>query len=285
MSQVGWSILSCSESSQMDTKKIAFIGGGAMGEAMLSAVLNKGLSMPEAVWVSDIKEERRQHLKQKYSVTVTEDNREATDKSDIIVLAIKPQNLAEVMPELSGHLKSTQLILSIIAGARINTLCQGLNHRHVVRVMPNTPVQIGEGLSVWTATTEVTKPQKEWARAILGAMGKEIYVDDEKYLDMATAVSGSGPAYFFLFVESLIESAVKIGLSPDVAEELVLQTMLGSSQLLKKSDKSPAELRRMVTSPGGTTAAAMLQFEKGGFSNLVQQAVTAAYNRAKELGR
>ncbi len=285
MSQVGWSILSCSESSQMDTMKIAFIGGGAMGEAMLSAVLNKGLSMPEAIWVSDIKEERRQHLKQKYGVTVTEDNREATDKSDIIVLAIKPQNLAEVMPEISGHLKSTQLILSIIAGARINTLCQGLNHRHVVRVMPNTPVQIGEGISVWTATTEVTKPQKEWTSSILGAMGKEIYVDDEKYLDMATAVSGSGPAYFFLFVESLIESAVKIGLSPDVAEELVLQTMLGSSQLLKKSDKSPAELRRMVTSPGGTTAAAMLQFEKGSFSNLVQQAVTAAYNRAKELGR
>lgn len=285
MSQVGWSILSCSESSQMDTKKIAFIGGGAMGEAMLSAVLNKGLSTPEAVWVSDIKEERRQHLKQKCGVTVTEDNRKATDKSDIIVLAIKPQNLAEVMPELSGHLKSTQLILSIIAGVRINTLCQGLNHRHVVRVMPNTPVQIGEGISVWTATTEVTKPQKEWTSAILGAMGKEIYVDDEKYLDMATAVSGSGPAYFFLFVESLIESAVKIGLSPDVAEELVLQTMLGSSQLLKKSGKSPAELRRMVTSPGGTTAAAMLQFEKGGFSNLVQQAVTAAYNRAKELGR
>ena len=285
MSQVGWSILSCSESSQMDIMKIAFIGGGAMGEAMLSAVLNKGLSTPEAVWVSDIKKERRQHLKQKYGVTVTEDNRKATDKSDIIVLAIKPQNLAEVMPELSGHLKSTQLILSIIAGARINTLCQGLNHRHVVRVMPNTPVQIGEGISVWTATTEVTKPQKEWTSAILGTMGKEIYVDDEKYLDMATAVSGSGPAYFFLFVESLIESAVKIGLSPDVAEELVLQTMLGSSQLLKKSGKSPAELRRMVTSPGGTTAAAMLQFEKGGFSNLVQQAVTAAYNRAKELGR
>lgn len=277
--------MSCSESSQMDIMKIAFIGGGAMGEAILSAVLNKGLSTPEAVWVSDIKKERRQHLKQKYGVTVTEDNREATDKSDIIVLAIKPQNLAEVMPELSSHLKSTQLILSIIAGARINTLCQGLNHRYVVRVMPNTPAQIGEGISVWTATTEVTKPQKEWASAILGTMGKEVYVDDEKYLDIATAVSGSGPAYFFLFVESLIDAAVNIGLSPEVAEELVLQTMLGSSQLLKKSGKSPAELRRMVTSPGGTTAAALLQFEKGGFSNLVQQAVTVAYNRAKELGR
>ncbi|MFQ5996084.1 MAG: pyrroline-5-carboxylate reductase [Dehalococcoidales bacterium] len=269
----------------MDTIKIVFIGGGAMGEAMLSAVLGKGLSMPSTVWVSDIKEERRQRLKQKYDVAVTEDNREAADKGDIIVLAIKPQNLAEVMPNLGGQLKPSQLVLSIIAGARIDTLCQGLNHRSIVRVMPNTPAQIGEGISVWTATAEVTESQKKWASSILSTMGKEIYVDDEKYLDMATAISGSGPAYFFLFVESLVDAALKIGLSPNVAEELVLQTMLGSGHLLQKSDKSPAELRRMVTSPGGTTAAALLQFEKGGFSDLVQQAITAAYKRAKELGR
>jgi pyrroline-5-carboxylate reductase len=151
--------------------------------------------------------------------------------------------------------------------------------------MPNTPAQIGEGISVWTATSEVTEPQKKRVSSILGTMGREIYVDDEKYLDMATAVSGSGPAYFFLFVESLIESAVKIGLSQDVAEALVLQTMLGSGHLIQKSGKSPAELRRMVTSPGGTTAEALLQFEKSQFNDLVQQAVTAAYNRAKELGR
>jgi pyrroline-5-carboxylate reductase len=151
--------------------------------------------------------------------------------------------------------------------------------------MPNTPAQIGEGVSVWTATPEVTGSQKEWAGAILSTMGREIYVDDEKYLDMATAVSGSGPAYFFLFVESLIEAAVKIGLPPDVAEELVLQTMLGSGHLLLKSGKTPTELRQMVTSPSGTTAAALLQLEKGNFNNLVRQAVTAAYNRAKELGR
>ena len=269
----------------MDITKIAFIGGGAMGEAMLSAILDKALSTPEAVWVSDIKKERRRYLEQKYGVAVTEDNQEAADKSDIVVLAIKPQNLTEVITELSGQLKSTQLVLSIIAGVRINTLCQGLNHRPIVRVMPNTPAQIGEGISVWTATSEVTERQKERASSILGTMGKEIYVDDEKYLDMATAVSGSGPAYFFLFAESLIESAVNIGLSRDVAEELVLQTMLGSGHLIQKSGKSPAELRRMVTSPGGTTAEALLQFEKGEFNNLVRQAVDAAYNRAKELGR
>ena len=264
--------------------KIAFIGGGNMGEAMLSALLNRGLTTPDAVRVSDVREERRHHIKRKYGVVVTEDNREAANKGEVVVLAIKPQNLSEVMAELAGCLKPNQLVLSIIAGARINTLCQGLNHRHIVRSMPNTPAQIGEGISVWTDTAEVTKPQKGWAGAILGAMGKEIYVDDEKYLDMATAVSGSGPAYFFLFVESLIEAAVSIGLSRDVAEELVVETMLGSGHLLQKSDKSPAELRRMVTSPGGTTAEAMQQFEKGSFSNLVTQAVAAAHNRAKELG-
>jgi len=265
--------------------KIAFIGGGAMGEAMLSALLSQRLSTHQEVCVSDISDARRSHLEQKYQIAVTEDNQQAVNKGDIVVLAIKPQKLTEVMTGISGHFKPGQLVLSIIAGARIETLCQGLNHWSLVRVMPNTPAQIGEGMSVWTATPEVTETQKERVSSILGTMGREIYVDEEKYLDMATAVSGSGPAYFFLFVESLIGSAIDIGLSPDVAEELVLQTMLGSGRLLQKSDKPPAELRRMVTSPGGTTAAALLQFEKGDFSSLVRRAVKAAYNRAQELGR
>ena len=269
----------------MDTLKIAFIGGGAMGEAILSAVLNRGLSTPQAIRVSDAKEERRQHLKQTYGVSVTGSNRDAVTKGDIIILAIKPQNLPEVMPELNGQIKTGQLVLSIIAGARIDTLCKGIDHQQVVRVMPNTPAQIGEGISVWTATSEVTKAQKEQARAILGTMGREIFMADEGYLDIATAVSGSGPAYFFLFVECLIEAAVRIGLTEDTAQELVLQTMLGSGQLLKKSGKPPAELRRMVTSPGGTTAAALKQFEYGNFKELVVKAVDAAYQRSKELGK
>ena len=256
-----------------------------MGEAMLSAILDKGLSTPQAISVSDVDEARRQYLGQEYGVEVMSSNRLAVANSDVVVFAIKPQNLAEVMAELNGQLKSAQLVLSIIAGARINTLCLGLSHSRVVRAMPNTPAQIGEGISVWTATAEVTEPQKRQASSILSTMGKEIYVDNENYLDMATAVSGSGPAYFFLFAESLIESAVQIGLPHDVAEQLVLQTMLGSGHLIQKSGKTPAELRRMVTSPSGTTAEAMLQFKKGEFSNLVKQAVTAAYNKAKELGR
>jgi len=264
--------------------KIAFIGGGNMGEAMLSAILDKGLSAPQAISVSDIDEVRRQHLEQKYGVAVMSDNRQAITRGDVVVLAIKPQNLVEVMAELRGQLNSAQLLLSIIAGARINTLCLGLNHGSVVRAMPNTPAQIGEGITAWTATPDVTETQKGWASSILGAMGKEIYMDDEKYMDMVTAVSGSGPAYIFLMVESLVDAAVHIGLPQEVAQELVLETLLGSGHLIQRSGKPPAELRRMVTSPGGTTAEALLQLEKGGFSDLIRQAVSAAYNKAKGLG-
>ncbi len=264
--------------------KIAFIGGGNMGEAMLSAILDKGLSTPQAISVSDIDETRRQYLEQNYGVAVMSSNRLAVAKSNVVILAIKPQNLIEVMAELNDRLKPSQLVLSIIAGARINTLCLGLNHSPIVRAMPNTPAQIGEGMSVWTATPEFTGQQREWAGSILGAMGREIYVDDEQYIDMATAISGSGPAYFFLMVESLVNAAMHIGLPGDMAHELVLQTLLGSGHFMQRSGKSPAELRRMVTSPGGTTAEALAQLEKGGFSDLIMQAVSAAYNKAKRLG-
>ncbi len=255
-----------------------------MGEAMLSAILAEKLAAPEDISVSDVKESRRQHLEHSYGVAVTGSNRLAAEAGDIVVLAIKPQDLAGVMSELSGQIKPSQLVLSIIAGARIKTLCQGLNHGPVVRVMPNTPAQVGRGMSVWAATAEVSEEQRSWAGSILGAMGKEIYVDDERYIDAATAVSGSGPAYVFLFVESLIDAAVHIGLPRDMAQELVLQTLLGSAHFMEQSDKSPAELRKMVTSPGGTTAEALLQLEKGNFLELVRQAVSAAYNRAKQLG-
>jgi len=264
--------------------KIAFIGGGNMGEVMLSAVLDKGLTTPQAISVSDVNESRRQYIGQEYGVYVTGSNLEILSRGNMVVLAIKPQNLAEVMAELNGQLKSNQMVLSIIAGTRIHTLCVGLNHNLIVRVMPNTPAQIGEGVSVWTATAEVNEQQRGWVSAILGTTGKEIYVDDEKYIDMATAVSGSGPAYVFLFVESLVEAAVHIGLPHDIAQELILETLLGSGHLIQKSGKEPSELRRMVTSPGGTTAEALLQLEKGGFSDLILQAVIAAHNKSRSLG-
>lgn len=265
--------------------EIAFIGGGVMGEAIMSAILEKGLSTPQSISVSDAVEARRQYLEQEYGVLVVDSNRLAVERGDVVVLAVKSQNLSEVMAELNGQLKPSQLILSIIAGAKIDTMRQGLSHESIVRVMPNTPAQVGEGMSAWTATAEVTEQQKEWAASILGAMGKELYVDDEKYIDMATAVSGSGPAYVFLFMEALADAGVHIGLSQDKAHQLALQTILGSAYLVQKSGKTPAELRRMVTSPGGTTAEALLQLEKGSFTYLIKQAVIAAHEKAKKLGR
>ncbi|MDD5702344.1 MAG: pyrroline-5-carboxylate reductase [Dehalococcoidales bacterium] len=264
--------------------KIAFIGGGNMAEAMISAVLSRGLAAPEDIAVSDISTERRSYLKQKYKVYASESNLQAIRDKDSVVLAVKPQILDSVMPELKDHLEPDQLVISILAGKNIRTISAGLSHNCIVRSMPNTPAQISEGMTVWTATPQVNEQQKKRAASILGVMGKEIYVDDEKYLDMATAVSGSGPAYVFLFVESLIEAAVKIGFSPEIAQTLVMQTLTGAGQLIRKSGQSPRELRRMVTSPGGTTAEAIAVFEKGGFSDLVQRAVTAAYEKAKKLG-
>jgi len=264
--------------------KITFIGGGNMGEAMLAAVLEKKLATTADVSVSDISEERRDYLKERYDVTVTGDNKAAASGRDIVVLAVKPQNLAEVAEGLKGCLKATQLVVSIVAGVTIDTLSKGLGHNRIVRVMPNTPAQIGYGISVWTATAGVTDEQKGWTQSILTAMGKEIYFRNEEYLDMVTAVSASGPAYFFLFAEALIEAAVNIGLPRQDAEALVAQTMLGSAHLMQQSEKPPAELRRNVTSRGGTTERALQVFEEGGLAKIVAEAVEAAYKRAKEMG-
>jgi len=264
--------------------KIAFIGGGNMGEAMLAGILTKNLAAARDITVSDISKGRRQFLFQKYMAKVSSDNIQTITEKDIIILAIKPQILTNVMVELIGHLKPNQLVLSIIAGARINTLQHGLNHNAIVRSMPNTPAQIVEGVTVWTATKEVTDQQKKIVSAILGAMGKEFYVNEEHFLDMATAVSGSGPAYLFYFVEAMTDAAVKIGLPRDMAKEMVIGTVIGAGQLIKQSGKEPSELRRMVTSSGGTTAEAIRKFEESGFSDLVYQAVKAAYEKAQTLG-
>jgi pyrroline-5-carboxylate reductase len=264
--------------------KIAFIGGGNMAEAILSAVLARQIAAASDVTVSDVAEARRSFLQEKYQIPVTGDNGRAIPDRDIVILAVKPQVLAEVMAGLQNRFKPDQLIISIIAGKSIHTISAGLSHACIVRSMPNTPAQIGEGMTVWTATPQVTSHQKQQAASILGVMGAEIFTEDEKYLDMATAVSGSGPAYVFLFIESMAAAAVKLGFTPEVAQKLVMQTLLGAGHLLQKSGKTPQELRRMVTSPGGTTAEAMATFKKGGFAELVEKAVTAAYEKARKLG-
>jgi pyrroline-5-carboxylate reductase len=264
--------------------KVAFIGSGNMGEAMISALLSGGTASTDAIRACDIDEGRRTAIESKHRVTCTADAGAAIEGCDVVVLSIKPQKLPDVLKQLKGALKPDQVVVSIMAGVKLDTIVQGLGHDRVVRVMPNTPAQVGEGMSVWTATAAVTESDQEAARTILQAMGREVYFADEKFIDMATAISGSGPAYVFLVMEALADAAVHIGLPRDTAQELVTQTVLGSARLVRESGRHPAELKNAVTSPGGTTAEGLLCLEEGGVRAIVAQAVIAAYEKAKALG-
>jgi len=262
--------------------RIAFIGGGTMGEAIVRCLLSKDIAKPADVVISDVSQSRRELLSREYGVSTLADNRKAIEGADLIILAVKPQDLAQAVEEIKNPAPQ-QLVLSIVAGASLSTLQHGLKHTCIIRAMPNMPAQISEGMTVWTATAQVSQGQKEIARSILGSMGEELYVNDEKYLDMATALSGSGPAYVFLFIEALIDAGVHIGLPRNMAEKLAIQTIIGSTHAVQKTGKHPAELRNMVTSPGGTTVEALLQLEKGNFRSILLEAVAAAYNKAKRL--
>ena len=264
--------------------RIAFIGAGNMGEAMISAILGQGAFAPDSIFACDIDKARLATIGKKYKVNCTTDVGSAISKSEVVVLSIKPQVLSKVMKDLKGKLGEKQLVLSIVAGARLGTLVKGLGHDQVVRVMPNTPAQVGEGMSVWTATGAVSQKQKDTVQEILRAMGKEIYFADEQYIDMATAVSGSGPAYIFLIMEALIDAAVHIGLPREESVKLVIQTVLGSARIAEESGKHLAQLRNMVTSPGGTTAEGLQCLEEGGVRAIIAQAVIAAYEKAGLLG-
>lgn len=264
--------------------KLGFIGGGVMAEAILAGVLRDNVASPIDITASDVIEARRSYLRTTYKVNTTADNLEAVRDADIAILAVKPQNLAEVAAGLRGKVGPKQAVLSIIAGAAIQTLARGLGHDVIVRAMPNTPGQIGAGITVWTATPSVGAEQRKAAGRILAALGHEVAVPDEKLIDMATALSASGPAYVFLFIESLIDAGVYMGMSRDLATKLAVQTVLGSATMAAQTGKHPAQLRDMVTSPGGTTAEALLTLEEGGFRATVVNAVVAAYEKAQELG-
>ena len=265
-------------------KKIVFIGPGVMAEAMFAGLLRENLAKPENVTASGPRAERGLELQKKYGIKTTVDNASAVSRADVVVLSVKPQRLTEVMKGLKG-VRSDALVLSIIAGANIKKISTGLKHKSIVRSMPNTPGQIGEGITVWTASKEVTEEEQEMARALLGALGEEVFVEDESYLDMATALSGSGPAYVFLFTEALIDAGVHMGFPRRIAEQLVLQTIKGSASFYQQAARHPATLRNQVTSPGGTSAEALYYLEKAGFRTAISRAVWAAYQRSLELGK
>ena len=265
-------------------KNIAFIGSGAMAEAMIAGLIRQKLAKPEELSASGPRPERGEELKKKYGVKPFTDNAAAVHNADVVVLSIKPQRLSEVMKGIKS-VRAEALVLSIVAGASIKKLSAGLKHKAVVRSMPNTPGQIGEGITVWAASHETSDEQRETAKKILGALGEEVFVEDESYLDMATALSGTGPAYVFLFTEALIDAGVHMGFPRRMAEQLVLQTIKGSASFYEQAEKHPAALRNQVTSPGGTSAEALYYLEKAGFRTAISRAVWAAYQRSLELGK
>ena len=255
-----------------------------MAEAMIAGLLRGELVAPSQVISSHPRPERRETLEREYGIRTVATNVEAIEGADVILLGIKPQMLERVGREIGPHLRRGQLVLSVLAGATTAALTGILGHDQVVRSMPNTPARLGKGMTVWYATPQTTVEQRGQAAALLGSLGKELEVDDEKMVAMATAVSGTGPTYVFLVMEALIDAAVHLGFPRHIAHDLVIETLEGSTLFAKQSGMHPAELRNMVTSPGGTSAAALHELESGRLRTVMSEAVWAAFRRTVELG-
>lgn len=264
--------------------RVAFIGAGVMGGTMIEGMIEQKLVTPQQIIAADPHEPRGKELVEKLGIHYTPSNTEAVENADVLVLSVKPQQLERALHEIRGRADSIPLVLSIVAGIRIRSIAQDVHNSRIVRAMPNTPGQIGEGISVWTATYEVLDEHKRQAQAILGALGEDLYVEDERFLDMATALSGSGPGFVFMFIEAMVDAGVRMGFTRAHSEKLVLQTFKGSILYAMESGTHPTILRNNVTSPGGTTAAGLFEMEKLGFRTAVAEAVWAAYQRSMELG-
>jgi pyrroline-5-carboxylate reductase len=271
-------------------QSLAFIGCGVMAESMIAGLLHEEILRPEQIAGSHPRAARRSELEEKYGIRTFESNAEAAQTvraspASAVVLSIKPQRLKNVLTDLKGVVAHDGLVISIVAGATIGTLSRELGSKNVVRAMPNTPAQIGAGITAWTCGDAVTDDERSLVRKLLLALGKELYVESENMIDMATSLSATGPTYIFMVMEALTDAGVHLGFSRDVAKELVQETMLGSVKFAMESHKHPAELRNMVTSPGGTSAEAIYQMEKGTLRTVLSKAVYAAYKRAVELGK
>ncbi len=269
---------------------LAFIGCGVMGESMVAGLLRKNIVDPKNIAASHPRETRRAELSEKYGISVFESNADAAKfvigkDNSAVLLCVKPQRLESVLSDLNGVLHVDQLVLSIVAGATIEHYADALGTAKIVRTMPNTPSQIGAGITAWTCTEAVGDVERGHVREILAALGKELFVETENMIDMATSLSATGPTYIFMVMEALTDAGVHLGFSRAMAKELVQETMLGSVKFAMESHKHPAELRNMVTSPGGTSAEAIYQMEKGTLRTVLSKAVYSAYKRAVELGK
>jgi len=264
---------------------IGFIGSGNMAEALIKGIIAAGLYRAEDVMISDVRGERLEELAREYKVREVESNTALVGGADVVVLSVKPQNMDEVLNEIKGTLKDGVVVISIAAGITTSKIAAALGEVPIIRVMPNTPALVGEGASALFAKN-VSGEAMALAMKVFSAVGKAVVVDSEELIDAVTAVSGSGPAYFFLLAEEMIKAAEKLGLDEATAKELVLQTAKGAALLAEQADgrgETAAQLRHKVTSPGGTTEAALKVFSEQEFGELVSKALTAARNRSKEL--
>jgi len=264
-----------------DYGKLAIIGGGKMSEAIIGALNQKALQTMANIVVYDIHQPRLSYLQIKYGVSIASDIKEAVDGSEITILAVRPQNMSVL---LNSPVKIPGLLLSVCAGVTIKDLQSSFDVSTVVRSMPNTPSMIQEGISVWMATPETTPLLKEKAQFLLQTLGEEIEVDEEKYLDMATAISGSGPAYVFLAMEAMIDTAVHLGFQREIASRLVVGTIRGSAVYAQKSGQHATKLKNDATTPNGATASALYELEKGGIRTVMADAIWASHRRSLEMG-
>ena len=265
--------------------KVTFIGGGVMAEAIISGVIQAKLDVE--ITVSEPMPDRASYLQETYGVAIAKNNREASGISDLVVLSVKPQQLGVVADEIRGTVTMLPNVtfMSIMAGVLTKTIVDQIGCDRVIRIMANTPAQVGVGATAWTASATVSDEMREFAGKMLESFGVQVYFDDEKLVDIATALSASGPAYVFVFIEALVDGAVQLGMTNSDARALAIQMVLGSASLAKETGKHPAELRNMVTSPGGTTAAALHALEDGGFRKASIDAVLAAFMRGEELAK
>lgn len=269
----------------LDKSKIAIIGYGVMGKAIVSSLISDGKVKPENLIVVEPTPDRLELLQQEFGITGYADSADVIGQADIAILAVKPQGLSHLSKSVKGNIKPDTLVISIMAGVSLATLIEKLGVEQIIRAMPNTPAQVGMGITVWVKTPQVSDAKKEMASEIIKTLGDEVFVDDESYLDMATALSGSGPAYVFLFMESMIDAGVHMGFPRRIAEKLVTQTVRGSAEFFLQNHEHPARLRNDVTSPGGTSAEALYYLEKAGFRTAISRAIWAAYERSIELGK
>ena len=276
------------ETKLSESTRLAFIGCGVMAESMIAGLLRQEIVGAGQIVASHPRPDRREELSSKYGIESFEQNADAVKAlpdDGVVLLCVKPQRMGGVLKELASAVKPTHLVVSIVAGARIEKIAEALSNDLVVRAMPNTPSQIGKGMTVWTCSDGVDESHMLQVRTMLSALGKELHVETENMIDMATSLSATGPTYIFMVMEAMTDAGVHLGFSREVSKELVQQTMLGSVLFAMESHKHPAELRNMVTSPGGTSAEAIYQMEKGTLRTVLSKAIHAAYKRAVELGK